>query len=87
MQQLNEEQMEEVKKRIHKSASFQRVFKGADGKLVLDEIDSMSSYNANTFDPDPYISAYKAGQRSIAIVIHNIINQDVKEAEKLIGKV
>jgi len=84
--QLKEGQREEVKKRIHRSASFQRVFSGVDGEFVLGEIDANVNYKGNTFDPDPYISAYKAGQRSIAIFVHTVLEQDKKEAMKLLER-
>lgn len=84
--ELTEEQKKIVAERIHRSACFQRVFKGADGELTLKEIDEVAHYKGNTFDPDPYQSAYNAGQRSIAVFIHNCIDQDINEAEKLLGE-
>jgi hypothetical protein len=61
---------------------FQRVFGDKEGELVLKEIDDACEYNGSTFDPDPYIHAYKAGQRSMAVFIHNIIDQDIESARK-----
>jgi len=84
--ELTEEQKKMVAERIHRSACFQRTFKGTDGELTLKEIDATSHYKGNTFDPDPYQSAYNAGQRSIAVFIHNCIDQDIDEARKLLGK-
>ena len=83
---LDNEQLEEFEKRVHRSASFQRMFQGADGKLFLDEIDKMAGYKNDTFDPDPYISSYRAGQRSVAIFMHNVIEQDINKANKLLEK-
>ena len=77
---------EETKRRIHRSASFQRTFKGEDGELTLKEIDDWAGYRNDTFDPDPYKSAYKAGVRAVSIFIHNVIDSDVEKAKKLLKK-
>jgi len=83
---LTEEQKEVVKERIHRSACFQRAFSGVDGEFALKEIDALTCYTGNTFDPDPYRSAYNAGQRSIAVFIHKVIDQDIDESKKLLTK-
>ncbi len=80
--QLSPEQKEEVQRRIHRSGAFQRVFRGKDGEFVLNEIDKDSNFTGSTFDSDPYIHAYKAGQRSMAVFIHTIIDQDIELAKK-----
>ncbi len=82
--ELTEEVKKEIQRRIHRSASMQRAFSGEDGEFALKEIDSLSSYKGNTFDPDPCQSAYNAGQRSIAVFIHNCIDQNIEEAKKLL---
>jgi hypothetical protein len=84
--ELTEEQQKVVAERIHRSACFQRAFSGADGEFTLKEIDTLVNYKGNTFDPDPYQHAYNAGQRSIAVFIHKVIDQDIDEAKKLLTK-
>ena len=81
---MDNETREEVQRRVHRSAMFQRVFSGRDGEYVLAEIDNNVKYNGSTFDQDPYIHAYKAGQRSMAVFIHTIIDQDIDEARKIL---
>ncbi len=76
------EQKKEIERRIHRSSMFQKVFGGKEGEYVLSEIDTDSNFNGSTFDPDPYIHAYKAGQRSMAVFIHKIIDQDIENARK-----
>ena len=84
--ELTDEQKKVVAERIHRSACFQRAFKGTDGEFTLKALDELAHYKGNTFDPDPDISAYQAGQRSVAVFIHTVIDQDVDEARKLLGK-
>ena len=83
---LTEDERKEIKRRTHRSASFQRVFKGADGEFTLKEIDSWTGYKNDTFDPDPYKSAYKAGVRAVSIFIHNVIELNIEEVTKLLEK-
>lgn len=78
--ELTDEQKKEVEKRIHRSACFQRAFKGRDGEFALKEISALGKYD--TFDPDPYVSAYKAGQRAVVLFINKILDQDVEQARK-----
>ncbi len=84
--ELTEEQKVVIAERIHRSACFQRAFKGKDGKLTLEEIDTLTHYKGNTFDPNPYQSAYNVGQQSVAVFIHTVIDQDIAKAEKLLTK-
>ncbi|MHC4121941.1 MAG: Bbp19 family protein [Planctomycetota bacterium] len=82
--ELTDEQKKTVAERIHRSACFQRTFKGVDGEFVLKQLDLLVGYKSSVFDSDPYQHAYNAGQRSVAVFIHNCINQDVNEAQKLL---
>ncbi len=82
--ELTEDMKKEIARRIHRSASMQRAFSGEDGELALKEIDILSHYKGNTFDPDPYQSAYNAGQRSIAVFIHLCISQDIQKASQML---
>jgi len=84
--ELTKEQQKIVSERIHRSACFQRAFKGADGEFTLKEIDTLTHYKNPTFDPNPYQSAYNAGQRSVSVFIHNVLEQDIDEARKLLGE-
>jgi len=84
--ELTDEQKKIVAERIHRSASMQRTFSGVDGKFSLKEIDILTHYKGNTFDPNSYKAAYNAGQQSVAVFIHNCIDQDIDEAQKLLGE-
>ena len=61
--------------RDEKLKKFQDFFKAPDGDYVLEQIDELCGYKMSTFDPDPYIHSYKAGQRSIAIGIHELLER------------
>lgn len=83
---MQPEQRKTVEDKIHRSACFQRRFAGAEGKKVLDWIDVFTGYKNDTFDPDPYVSARNTGLRAVSIFIHNVIEQDVEKATKLLEK-
>ena len=72
---------------IDRSAKFQRVFSGAEGEYVLKELDTNMNYKYNCFDPNPYINAYKAGQRSAMVFIHTVLEQDCEQAMKMLKKI
>jgi hypothetical protein len=52
-------------------ALYRRVFGTPDGKAVLRDL--QMSFDGNTFDVDPHVSAYKQGQRSVVILINNLL--------------
>ena len=83
---MNLEEQEQVQQRIERSAKFQRAFSGPDGEFALKEIDISANYKNNAFDPDPYLHAYKAGQRSMAVFIHTILEQDCEKAMEMFRK-
>lgn len=80
-QQFKPEEREEVLRRVARSASFQRTFKGKDGELVLAELKSQ----LRGFDSDPYVHAYNAGVRSIYEFIQTVLNEDVERAREMLG--
>jgi len=82
--EISREQRESAEEKIKRSGNFQRLFSGKDGEKVLDEIDKFTMYKGNTFNQDPYVSAYNAGQRSMAVFIHNIIDQNIETAKKIL---
>ena len=82
--QISKEERKSVDEKIRRSGNFQRVFNGKDGDFVLDEIDKFTMFKGNTFNQDPYIHAYNAGQRSMAVFIHNILDQDLESAKKIL---
>lgn len=73
----------EIQKRIERSGSFQRVFSGPDGDKVREELGKNFT---GQFNPDPYIHAYNAGQRSVLTFIDNCIHADVEKAKKQLEK-
>ena len=74
----------EVEAKIRRSGNFQRLFKGEAGDYVLDEIEKFTHFKGNTFHRDPYEHAYREGQRSMAVFLHNILDQDVESAKKIL---
>jgi len=78
---LNEQQKEEVVRRIARSAAFQRVFRGKDGEIVLDELKKQLS----SFNPDPYVNAFKDGKQFMWDFIQKVLEQDVEKAREVLG--
>ena len=81
---LNEEEKKEVLRRIQRSADFQRVFRGTDGERVFVEIDKFCGFKDDSFSIDPYLTAYNAGKRAVAIFIHKAFEEDVEKAREML---
>ena len=80
----SKEAREAAETKIRRSANFQRLFSGTDGEWVLNEIDKFTMYKGNVFNKDPNVHAYNAGQRSMSVFIHNILDQDVESAKTIL---
>lgn len=80
--QLNKEQKVKLGKMISNVEAFRKVFSGSGGELALEQIDGLCGYKTNIFDPDPYKHAYNAGQQSVAVLIHIIVELDLRELIK-----
>ena len=60
-------------KRIESIKRLKSFFGNAEGDFIMGQIDMLCGYKADTFSPDPYLHAYNAGRKSVAVEIHNIL--------------
>jgi hypothetical protein len=77
-----EKEREAMEKSIVQTSIIQKLFTGKEGELGLKAIDEVTGYTDNTFSSDPCKHAYKAGMRAVSVILHHIIERDVKEARK-----
>lgn len=66
------------------SHAYQRTFNSAHGQTVLQDLAMKCFAQANTFDPDPHISAYNAGVRSVWLHISNLTHLPPEQVARLI---
>lgn len=64
---------------IQQTAEVQKLLGGNDEGMKA--IDGITGYYNDPFDPDPYKSAYKAGKRAVSVILRDMINRDVKQAQ------
>jgi hypothetical protein len=67
------------------SMAYKMAFNTAEGKTVLEHLDSIAFYKRSTFDvSSPYLSAYNDGLRAVILMIHRRIelNLDAVEEEQ-----
>jgi hypothetical protein len=64
---------------IQQTAEIQKLLAGNDEGMKT--IDGITGYYNDTFDPDPYKSAYKAGKRAVSVILRDMINRDVQKAK------
>jgi len=82
--QASEEVLKEFERRIHRSAAAKRVFAGADGELMLDEIKRFCGGDGLmcSRDLDLIQLATRAGKRDVWQFIQNILTSDAEKAQK-----
>lgn len=66
--------------------SFDKVFSSEDGQVVLTEISGIVMGDLLKYEQDPHRLYYKEGQRSILLMILNIMNTDLSEYLKAYKK-
>lgn len=64
---------------IQQTEQIQKLFAGNDEGLKA--IDGITGYKNDTFHPDPYQNAYNAGKRAVSIILHNMMDRDIKKAK------
>ena len=77
--ELSKEQ--EVK--IQATLAMQRMFNTSDGIIALELLSKICNENESTYvDMNPNGSSYKEGQRSIILVIRNMLNKDYNKVKQ-----
>jgi len=85
-QEKDVEKREAVEFAIKQTTCIQKLFQGSDGELGLKAIDGITGYKNDTFDPDPNISAYRAGKRAVSVILRVMLERDVKKAKQEMEK-
>ena len=65
-----------VKERLK---TVQRAMKTADGIVMMKLLED--SFDGDTFDPDPHVHAFNAGQRSVIIWINTYLRAETNEQD------
>ena len=69
---------------IQQTTEIQKLLAGNDEGLKA--IDGITGYGNSTFDRDPYMSAFKAGKREVSVILHDMIDRDIKKAKSEMEK-
>lgn len=69
---------------IQQTEQIQKLFAGNEEGLKA--IDGITGYRNDTFNPDPYQSAYNAGKRAVSIILRNMMDRDIKKARQEMEK-
>ena len=64
---------------IQQTEQIQKLLAGNDEGMKA--IDGITGYDNDTFDPDPYKSAYKAGKRAVSVILRDMLNRDIQKAK------
>ena len=68
--------------RKHEDELFKEVFKGEAGKELLAHLASSFHVYKTNQTPDPYVSAFQEGQRSVVIKIMGMLHQDLDAVKR-----
>lgn len=71
-------------KSVSNAGKFQSFFKKKDGNFVLEQIDDLTGYNENTYNSDPYDHAFNAGMRQVGVLIHKLLETDIKKLKEAV---
>jgi predicted ATP-dependent serine protease len=68
--------------RKHEDELFKEVFKGEAGKELIAHLSNVFHVFKTTQTPDPYVSAFQEGQRSVVIKIMEMLHQDLDAVKR-----
>ena len=68
--------------RKHEDELFKEVFKGEAGKELIAHLSNVFHVFKTTQAPDPYVSAFQEGQRSVVIKIMEMLHQDLDAVKR-----
>ena len=78
-QEREQEYREACEFAIQQAEQIQKLLAGNDEGMKA--IDGITGYNNDTFDPDPYKSAYKAGKRAVSVILRDMLDRDIQKAK------
>ena len=64
--------------------AFKSAFATKDGQIVMEDLEQRFHIKTPTFVPDSNEAAYKEGQRSVVLFIHNML-AEYKEREDVVS--
>lgn len=70
--------MQSKNKVVEDVKKFQEYFNKPESDYILEQIDVLTGYNEDTFNPDPHLHAFNAGMRHVSVMIHNLLKIDSK---------
>ena len=68
--------------RKHEDELFKEVFQGEAGKELIAHLSNVFHVFKTTQAPDPYVSAFQEGQRSVVIKIMEMLHQDLDAVKR-----
>lgn len=68
-------------------AAYKTVFRGPEGKVVLEDLITRFNILATTFDPDPTTHAHNEGARYAALYILGKLNTTPEEIDRAYGEI
>jgi predicted ATP-dependent serine protease len=68
--------------RKHEDELFKEVFKGEAGKELIAHMSHVFHVFKTNQTPDPYVSAFQEGQRSVVIKIMEMLHQDLDAVKR-----
>lgn len=75
--------VEDIRRKLrHKSAALTEFMNSPIGKSIIDALED-EFYHGEIFDPDPYKTAFKCGQRDVVTYLHQLKNypsEDITDA-------
>ena len=74
------------KKTIANAEKFKGFFLEDGGDFVMSQIDDLTGFHENTFSKDPYEHAFNAGMRNVSVLIHKLLEKDLKPLREELEK-
>jgi len=80
----NSQDARTLQQRVQTIADYQDVFGTDAGRRVLRDLEDFAGLLSDGFDPDPNVTAYHAGRRSVGVYILRMLELDRDQLQRMV---
>ena len=83
---MAEDSNEALRRRLQRIEDFKYVFASDAGQRVLRDLEDFAGLLSDGFDPDPNVTAYNAGRRSVGVYILRMLEMSRDDLQEMVRK-
>lgn len=83
---MAEDNNDALRAKLQRIDDFKHVFQSDAGQRVLRDLEDFAGLLSDGFDPDPNVTAYNAGRRSVGVYILRMLEMSRDDLQEMVRK-